>query len=64
MENIRLVRMRRSLPAISNQQGVQQGWSQKSGEMGEERRGFGCSPSSIEFPAVMESIEGFEEGTR
>lgn len=29
-----------------------------------ERRGFGCSPGSIELIAVMERTEGFEEGTR
>lgn len=47
---------------LRDQQGVQQGWSQKPGEMGKER--VGCSPGSVEIVAVMESIEGFEEGTR
>ena len=29
-----------------------------------ERRVFGCSPGIIELIAVMESTEGFKEGTR
>lgn len=59
MKNIKLGRMRVSLPVISE--------TSRAGARSQERwerRGFGCSPGSAELTTVMESIEGFEEGTR
>lgn len=63
MKNIMLVRMRMSLPVISE---TSKEFSRAGARSQErwERRGFGCSPGSAEINAVMEIIEGFEEGTR
>lgn len=57
MKNIKLGRMRVSLPVISE--------TSRAGARSQERwERFGCSPGSAELTTVMESIEGFEEGTR
>lgn len=54
MENMRLVRMRTSPPVISETSKGLSGAGARSQER-RERRGFGCSPGSVELTAVMES---------
>lgn len=63
MKNLRLVRMRMSL-SVTSETSKEFGRAGARSQERWERRALGYSPGGVELTAVMESIDGFDEGTR